>query len=69
MTNNILQKFKETCQIMNSEFIDGLKDNIKDSYLYGTISNKERIDRISKLTEVDKICTALDTDIIIVKNH
>ena len=32
MTNNILQKFKETCQIMNSEFIDDLKDNIKDSY-------------------------------------
>lgn len=59
MTNDILQKFKETCQIMNSEFIDGLKDNIKDSYLDGRISNKERIDRISKLTKVDEICTAL----------
>lgn len=59
MTNNILQKFKETCQIMSSEFIDGLKDNIKDSYLDGRISNKERIDRISKLTKVDEICTAL----------
>lgn len=44
---------------MSSEFIDGLKDNIKDSYLDGRISNKERIDRISKLTKVDEICTAL----------
>lgn len=58
MTNNILQKFKETCQIMNPKFIDGLKDNIKDSYSYGTISNKERIDRINKLTKINEICTA-----------
>ncbi len=57
MTNNILQKFKETCQIMNPKFIDGLKDNIKDSYLHGRISNKERMDRINKLTKVDEICT------------
>lgn len=62
MTNNILQKFKETCQIMNSEFIDALKDNIKDSYLDGRISNKERIDRISKLTKVDEICTAYKSE-------
>lgn len=60
MTNNVLQKFKETCQIMNSEFIDGLKDNIKDSYLAGSISNKERMDRINKLTKIDEICTALE---------
>ena len=59
MTDNIIQKFKETCQIMNSKFIDGLKDNIKDSYLYGTTSNKERIDRIDKLNKVDKICTTI----------
>lgn len=32
MTNNVLQKFKVVCQIMNLEFIDDLKDNIKDSY-------------------------------------
>jgi hypothetical protein len=60
MTNNVLQKFKETCQIMNSEFIDDLKDNIKDSYLTGSISNKERMDRINKLTKIDEICTALE---------
>jgi hypothetical protein len=59
MTNNVLQRFKETCQIMNSEFISGLKDNIKDSYLAGSISNKERMDRINKLTKIDEICTTL----------
>ncbi len=61
MTDNTLRKFKETCQIMNSKFIDNLKDNIKDSYLNGYISDKERIDRISKLNKVDKICTALES--------
>lgn len=59
MTDNIIQKFKETCQIMNSDFIEGLKENIKDSYLYGTISNKERINRIDKLNKVYEICTTL----------
>lgn len=40
--------FSKLCPIMNSEFIDDLKDNIKDSYLHGSISNKERMDRIGK---------------------
>lgn len=31
------------------DIIDDLKDNIKDSYLHGSISNKERMDRIPVL--------------------